>query len=191
MKSILSLVIIGLATCSTAFSQVPPPPPPIDTASIDYMYFDSAAPVESIEMPYDYNYDVAVPTINEFEMQFFNIFKNNSKIKTEPKPDKKALYSTGTGQMLMEISRQLTVPYSYNDDSKYVIIQFVVGKDSMLYNPQVLYTPGAEYSINATKVIESLQQKFIPATKNGKPVDSVIIVPIRFTKQVAAYYEKG
>jgi hypothetical protein len=184
MKSIISFAMINLAICSTAFSQVEQPPV-TDTVKVEELYEDVPPPVEAVELPY---YDEVAPVIDNYMVgSSFNIFKNNSKIRPEQKPDKKALYSAGTGELLIEISNQLTVPYTYTDDSKYVIIQFVVGKDSMLYNPQVLYTPGAEYSINATKVIESLQQKFIPATKNGKPVDSVIIIPIRFTKRSELY----
>jgi hypothetical protein len=187
MKLTQSLIIISLAVCSNTFSQIAPPPP-TDSASIEYMYYDSTA-VESVGDYYENQ--AAYPVEGDYQMPSFNVFKNNSKIKPEEKPDKKASYSMGNGELLIEISRQLMVPFNYNDDNKYVIIQFVVGKDSMLYNPQVLYTPGAEYSINATKVIESLQEKFVPASKNGKPVDSIIIIPIRFVKHAASYYEKG
>jgi hypothetical protein len=138
--------------------------------------------VEAVEeMIYPYE---TIPTY-----QPVNRFKNNSKIKPEEKPDKKAVYSGGTGQLLDQISSQLLVPYHYTVADRYVIIRFVVGKDSMLYNPEILYTPGADYSINASNAIESLQDKFLPATKNGKPVDSILIIPVRFGRKSNPYGE--
>lgn len=68
----------------------------------------------------------------------------------------------------------------YGEDAKYVILQITVGKDSMLYNPQVIYTEGNTYSNYAKQAVESLNLRFVPAKKNGKPVDSIIIIPIRF-----------
>jgi len=145
------------------------------------MWMDSMAAVqEMIGME-------ATPAVYE-EFNIYNKFKYNSKIKMEEKPDKKASYSLGSGELLKQFAMHLTVPYNYKNENKYVILKFVVGKDSLLYNPEILYSPGTEYSINATAVIEKLQERFLPATKNGKPVDTVIIIPIRFDQNSTQGY---
>ncbi len=129
------------------------------------------------EAPYEY-----------VEYNPVNKFKYNKKIKTEEKPDKKAVYGQGLGELLKQISNSLSVPYGYGSENKYVILQFVVGRDSLLYNPEILYSPGTEYSINATAAIEKLQQQFLPATKNGKPVDTIITIPVRFERKSSNGY---
>ncbi len=145
-----------------------------------------------------YDYELAAPAVPAMEADYdytdyerINKFKHNKKIKPEEKPDKRAAYSQGTGELLRQIRDDLVVPYSYNNttEDNFVLIQFTVGKDSALYNPEILHSPGAEYTINATNVIEKLQYNFSPAMKNGKPVDSIIIVPIRFERQKYNQYD--
>jgi hypothetical protein len=144
----------------------PPPPPPV----LEEPYYDDMG--TTVE---------AVPAYAEYTT--FNKFKYSKKTRIEEKPDKKASYSMGSRAMLQEISDGLNVPYGYGSENTYVIVQFVVGKDSVLYNPEVLYTRGPQYSINATDIIEKLQYQFSPATKNGKPVDSVITIPVHFIRR--------
>lgn len=144
----------------------------------------SEPPPAIIEEPYYDDIGTTVEAIPAYaEYSTINKFKYSKKTKIEEKPDKKASYSMGTRAMLQEISDGVNVPYGYGSENTYVIIQFVVGKDSVLYNPEVLYTKGPQYSINATDIIEKLQYQFSPATKNGKPVDSVITIPVHFVRR--------
>lgn len=107
-------------------------------------------------------------------------FKYRKDLKTEENPDIKARYREGIDSMLRDVYNHLRVPYTYQGDDYYVLLQVTVGKDSALYNPVVLYSPGSEYTINAQRAVELMQGKFSPAMKNGVPVNSTIIIPVRF-----------
>lgn len=161
---------------------MPPPPPPIETE------YDSMEAMPMIEES-DYYYEDAVmeaPAVAYDEMSSyssentFNKFQFKTIAKLEDSPEKAAFYPGGIGAMMTEIQSNLKKPYMYGEDAKYVILQITVGKDSMLYNPQVIYTEGNTYSNYAKQAVESLNLRFVPAKKNGKPVDSIIIIPIRF-----------
>lgn len=152
----------------------------VDSASLENMELIEDVRVMDAPAAMDIEAAMIAADADYIQDNALNKFRYNAKIKTEEKPDKKAVYSIGTGELLKHISLNVTVPYSYSGVSNYVILQFTVGADSMLYNPEILYSPGTEYSINATAVIEKLQFQFTPATKNGKPVATVIRIPIRF-----------
>jgi len=114
-----------------------------------------------------------------------NQIKYNYKIKPVPNPDKKAYYSVGIHAMLENIYLNLRMPYYGASNMKlgeaqFVLLQVTIGKDSALYNVETLSTPGSTYTNNAKECLENLPFKFVPATKNGKPVDSIIIIPFRF-----------
>lgn len=95
-------------------------------------------------------------------------------------PDKPAKYPGGIQTLMSKINDNLVVPYSYMNNAQFVYLEVVVGKDSMLYNANPLNTPGYNYTENAIAALEALDIKFIPATKNGKPVNSILVIPIRF-----------
>ena len=148
----------------------------------DSIHYEDPPPVmEDVFEDYDLPAIEAVPVEPYVDYIPVNKFKYNKKIKVEEKPDKQAVYSAGTSAFLEEI-RYPSLP-GYGAENCYVIIQFVVGKDSLLYNPEILYSKGAQYSVNATDVIERLMSKFTPAMKNGKPVDSIITVPVHFIRR--------
>jgi hypothetical protein len=114
-----------------------------------------------------------------------NPIKTNYKIKPISNPDKKAVYSQGIHTMLENIYFNLRMPYYGASNMKlgeaqFVLIQVIVGKDSTLYNAEILSTPGSAFTNNAKECLENLPAKFTPATKNGKPVDSILIIPFRF-----------
>ena len=114
-----------------------------------------------------------------------NQIKYNYKIKPVPNPDKKAYYSVGIHAMLENIYLNLRMPYYGASNMKlgeaqFVLLQVTIGKDSALYNVETLSTPGSTYTNNAKECLENLPFKFVPATKNGKTVDSIIIIPFRF-----------
>ena len=75
-------------------------------------------------------------------------------------------------------------------DAQFVLFQVTVGKDSSLYNAETLSTRGSTYTNIAKECLENLPFKFIPATKNGKPVDSILIIPFRFEGNLD-YYQFG
>lgn len=102
-------------------------------------------------------------------------------LKLEENPDVKAHYREGVDSMFRDVFNHLRVPYTYSGNDYYVLLQVTVGKDSVLYNPVILYSPGAEYTANAQRVAELMQGKFSPAMKNGMPVNSTIIIPVRFS----------
>ena len=141
-------------------------PPPIMEEMMDGDYGDYA--VE------------AAPAAMDEPMMFFNEFNTKTFAKLELNPDKPARYLHGFSEMNTELQENLSLPYNYSTRAKYVIIQVTVGKDSMLYNPKVLHTEGTEYTRNAKDAIQSLSGRFVPATKAGKPVDSILLIPIRF-----------
>lgn len=118
-----------------------------------------------------------------------NRIKTNYKLKPISNPDVHAQYSLGVRAMFTHIYSNLSLPYyssSYNDlgAAQFVLVQVTVGKDSLLYNLSILNTPGSSYTRNAQEVLESLPEKFTPALKNGKPVDSILIIPIRFESKL-------
>lgn len=143
---------------------------------------DMPPPMEAIEL-YDGDYgEMAVteaPAVEE-PLFFFNEFNTKTIAKLEANPDKPARYPGGIGAMNTEIQENLSLPYNYTNRAKYVVLQVTVGKDSMLYNPKVMYTEGSEYTRNAKEAIQSLGKHFAPAMKAGKPVDSIILIPVRF-----------
>ena len=145
---------------------------------------DMPMPVDAIEgYDVDYgDYPVAVTEAPDIEepMVLFNEFNTKTIAKLEANPDKPARYPSGIGVMNTEIQENLSLPYNYTNRAKYVVIQVTVGKDSMLYNPKVMYTEGSEYTRNAKEAIQSLSKRFAPAMKAGKPVDSIILIPVRF-----------
>jgi hypothetical protein len=122
----------------------------------------------------------------------FNQIKTNYKLKPVSNPDKKAHYSEGVRALLDNIYLNLRMPY-YGvsnmklGDAQFVLFQVTVGKDSSLYNAETLSTPGSTYTNNAKECLENLPFKFIPATKNGKPVDSILIIPFRFEGNLDYY----
>ncbi len=185
IKLRLLLTLQAFFLSAVLFGQIPPPPPaPVeadtirlqsDSVTIEY-YGVEPAP---LEMPSDM-YDVTEAPAYEYVM--VNKFKHNSKLKPVVKPDQPAAYSEGLGVMLRFIAGNINHPYSYfsSGTSEIVLVRVIVGKDSLLYNPEILNSPGTVYSVNAQEVIEKLPSKFVPATKNGMPVDSYLIIPVRF-----------
>ena len=122
----------------------------------------------------------------------FNQIKTNYKLKPVSNPDKKAHYSEGIRALLDNIYLNLSMPYYGASNMKlgeaqFVLLQVTVGKDSSLYNVEALSTPGSTYTNNAKECLENLPFKFIPATKNGKPVDSILIIPFRFEGNLDYY----
>ncbi|HEY1046899.1 MAG TPA: hypothetical protein VGF79_10700 [Bacteroidia bacterium] len=176
----LRLVIssISILAVQGLYAQViTPTPPPVELPTVDSI----AAPAT------DYNYEdmdaVAVEAYDEEYNENYNKkpFGSKSFDKIELNPDKPAVYFAGTSALLTEIQGNLVVPYYYGQGAKYVFIELTVGKDSMLYNANILFSPGnQDYTHNAFTVLQNLDFNFIPAMKNGKPVDSKIIIPIRF-----------
>lgn len=127
--------------------------------------------------------DVAIEAPAVYEP--LNQIKTNYKIKPVINPDKKAYYSEGIRALLDNIYLNLRMPYYGASNVKlgeaqFVLLQVTIGKDSSLYNVESLSTPGSTYTKNAIECLENLPFKFIPATKNGKPVDSILMIPFRF-----------
>jgi hypothetical protein len=160
-----SLPMIEVDTTEAIYDA--PPPPMIEYMDGDYGDYSEMA-VE------------AEPATMDAPMTFFNEFNTKTFAKLELNPDKPARYLNGFGEMNTELQESLSLPYNYSTRAKYVIIQVTVGKDSMLYNPKVIHTEGTEYTRNAKDAIQSLSGRFVPAMKAGKPVDSTLLIPIRF-----------
>jgi hypothetical protein len=136
---------------------------------------------------------VDTPAVGSYEP--FNQIKTNYKLKPVSNPDKKAYYSEGIRVLLDNIYLNLNMPYYAASflklgEAQFVLLQVTVGKDSSLYNVETLNTPGSTYTNNAKECLENLPFKFIPATKNGKPVDSILIIPFRFEANLD-YYQFG
>jgi hypothetical protein len=136
---------------------------------------------------------VDTPAVGSYEP--FNQIKTNYKLKPVSNPDKKAYYSEGIRVLLDNIYLNLNMPYYAASflklgEAQFVLLQVTVGKDSSLYNVETLNTPGSTYTNNARECLENLPFKFIPATKNGKPVDSILIIPFRFEANLD-YYQFG
>jgi hypothetical protein len=172
--------MIAILASSNAFSQVeePLPPPTIETVDTTSSQLLEDYDEEVIYDDYPLDAAVEAPAVEEPSRTLpFKAFTN-----IEINPDNKAIYKTGLFMLMKDIENVLYVPYSYNRKAvaKYVFIEVTIGTDSMMYNPNVLHTPGTEYSRNAMSALEKLEGKFVPATKKGKAVVSKIIIPIRF-----------
>ena len=146
---------------------------------------DETPPAMMMEGVTDYVEDYAVAVDEPAPYEPLNQIKYNYKIKPVPNPDKKAYYSQGIHAMLENIYFNLRMPYYGASnmklgDAQFVLLQVTIGKDSSLYNVETLSTPGSSYTNNAKECLENLPSKFVPATKNGKPVDSILIIPFRF-----------
>lgn len=180
MKYLFSL--LALCVCSFAYSQTekPLPPPEIETVDTSSSELLEEYDEEVIESDFYYPEEAAVEAVVEESPSKPLPFKSFSNL--ELNPDNKAQYKTGLTGLMSDIEFKLYVPYSYSNKSsaKYVFIEVTIGTDSMMYNPNVLYTVSTEYSRYAMNALEKLEGKFIPATKKGKAVVSKIIIPIRF-----------
>lgn len=150
---------------AAAYDEDMPPPVPVMEEMMDGDYGDYAV--------------TEAPAVEE-PLFLFNEFSNKTIAKLEASPDKPARYPGGIGAMNTELQKNLSLPYNYTSKAKYVIVQVTVGKDSMLYNPKILHTEGTEYTRYAKDAIQALSKRFIPATKAGKAVDSILLIPIRF-----------
>jgi|GEM_PF-4703889 len=186
MNTIKTLFLLSGLICFSANAQTEEPQPAADSAVETETGIEALPPPPAVEMideaieAADYPY----ATVEAAPMEYspLNRFKHNGKIKAQTATDKKAYYSEGIMAMLSFISANLSIPYRYErgGDPQIVLIRVIVGKDSMLYNPEFLTTQRSQFSVNAQEVIEQLPAGFIPATKNGKAVDSYLIIPIRF-----------
>lgn len=150
---------------TAAYDEEMPPPVPVMEEMMDGDYGD---------------YAIEAAPAEEEPIFFFNEFNTKTIAKLEASPDKAARYPGGIGAMNTEIQENLSLPYNYTSKARYVIVQVTVGKDSILYNPKILHTEGSEYTRNAKDAVQSLSKRFIPATKAGKAVDSILLIPIRF-----------
>lgn len=159
-----TIPIIMEVDSAAAYDEEMPPPPMIEEM-MDGDYGDYAV--------------TEAPAVEE-PLFLFNEFSNKTIAKLEASPDKPARYPGGIGAMNTELQENLSLPYNYTSKARYVIVQVTVGKDSMLYNPKILHTEGSEYTRNAKDAIQALSKRFIPATKAGKAVDSILLIPIRF-----------
>lgn len=165
-----------------------------DTAAVAPIEMDAVGPYEIYDAPPpaieemvttqaapdDYYYGINITNKN-------NEFKTKTFAKLEANPDKPASYRGGIGVLMTELQGNLVVPYSYSVNPQFVILQVTVGKDSILYNPKILQTEGTNYSKNAKDAVQQLNLSFSPAMKNGKPVDSILLIPIRFEAATKEY----
>jgi hypothetical protein len=198
MSTIKTFFLLAGLICFSANAQTEEPQPAIDSAVETEPGIEAPPPppvmemleetVEAEEYPYG--------SVEEAPMEYspLNRFKHNGKIKAQTATDKRAYYSEGIVAMLSFISTNLSIPYRYErgGDPQIVLIRVIVGKDSALYNPEFLTTQRSQFSVNAQEVIEQLPARFIPATKNGKAVDSYLIIPIRFenTLNLQSYHSR-
>lgn len=186
----LSIFLTAGLWSSSLQAQVEPVPqiePAYDSTSIELAPAMEEAP--AIQEDYYGDEIGVVEAYTEPNYYKLNAFKHNSKLKPIENPDQKARYSGGIMELLDNLSKNLTIPYNYSNISvNFVLVKVVVGADSSLYNPEILSTPGSSYSINAQEAIEKLPGKFIPAMKNGKPVESILIIPIRFETRLNSNY---
>ncbi|MBL7838223.1 MAG: energy transducer TonB [Bacteroidetes bacterium] len=182
-----SLVIAAFFIGHQAFAQIEQ-----DTAvAVDSIASDYEPPIMIEEYDgdyYDMPYATPAPDIESSGTYpaaiYFNRFMFKSLGNTVVnKPDQAARYPSGIKAMNAEIQLNLRTPYMYSDEAKFVIIEVTVGVDSLLYNPQVVYSSGYSYDEKAKAAIEQLSLRFIPGKKNGKDVPSTILIPIRFERR--------
>lgn len=183
MNTIKTLLLLSGLICFSANAQTEEPQPAADSAVETETGFEVLPPLSAPEM-YEEAIETPYAMVEEAPMEYspLNRFKHNGKIKAQTATDRRAYYSDGIMAMLSFISANLSIPYRYErgGDPQIVLIRVIVGKDSALYNPEFLTTQRSQFSVNAQEVIEQLPARFIPATKNGKAVDSYLIIPIRF-----------
>jgi hypothetical protein len=198
MNTFKTLILLSGLICFSADAQTEEPLPSADSSVAPVIGDDAPPPPPAMDMYEEtieaVDYAPAMAEEAPLEYTPLNRFKHNARIKAQTATDRNAYYSDGIMAMLSFISANVTVPYRYETggDPQIVLIRVVVGKDSMLYNPEFLTTQRTQFSVNAQEVIEQLPSKFIPATKNGKPVDSYLIIPIRFenTLNIQTYYTR-
>ena len=195
MNTIKTIFLLSGLICFSANAQTEEPQPAADSAVETETGWEVLPPLSSPEM-YEEAIETPYAIAEEAPMEYspLNRFKHNGKIKAQTATDKRAYYSEGIVAMLSFISANLSIPYRYErgGDPQIVLIRVIVGKDSALYNPEFLTTQRSQFSVNAQEVIEQLPASFIPATKNGKAVDSYLIIPIRFenTLNLQSYHSR-
>src|SRR5687767_11106371 len=110
MKLRKQISLLGILASFGAYGQ---------TDTTEVIYYDTASiqEMEMIDEPppmMELQNTRSEPVYEEtIEYQPVNKFKHNKKIKPEEKPDKKALYGPGTGELLRQISNNLRIPYGY------------------------------------------------------------------------------
>lgn len=109
----------------------------------------------------------------------------SSKIKNEVSqiPDKMPIYPGGGQQLSTDLSDAIKYPKEAqdNDITGTVYIRFTVNKDGFIENPEVLRKANPILDEEAIRVINSLDKKWEPATKNGKNISVQMTLPITFS----------
>lgn len=184
-----SILIFTLSVFFVNIQAQDAPPPPefeaTDSAVVEEEIWDAPEEMEAVEMAtpeimVDDYFEEAEADYAPADYDPFSRFTKKDFSKIEEKPDVIPSYKPGIGALFSEIQEELEVPYSYNKSANFVFIEVTIGTDSLIYNPVVKYSPGSNYSNNAAKALKKLEGKFKPAMKNGKPVVSKLIIPIRF-----------
>ncbi|MEA3450528.1 MAG: M56 family metallopeptidase [Bacteroidota bacterium] len=109
----------------------------------------------------------------------------SSKIKNEvsQKPNEIPIYPGGVQQLSKDIADETKYPKEAqdNDITGTVYIRFTVNKNGFIENPEILRKANPILDEEAIRVINSLDKKWEPATKNGKNISVQMTFPINFS----------
>ncbi|MBC7425157.1 MAG: energy transducer TonB [Bacteroidia bacterium] len=192
MKHKLTITFIFLLASFTASAQIETDTIEAEDYS-DTMFLDDDSQEDMQDNDEDY---IATPQVVEVADNYdgnadepatpaySSIDKKDLKdLKIEAKPDKPAYYFIGMKALFTDINYEVKFPYSYDysgNTNGYVILKFVVGADSLIYNAEVIKSKGTRFDNDALKVLGNLQYNWMPATKKGNPVSTWYYVPIRY-----------
>lgn len=88
-------------------------------------------------------------------------------------------YPGGVASFLSAVGRKFKTPdVDENIKSLRVIVYFVIEKDGTLSNIKVTKDPGYNIGKEAERVLKSMNTKWTPGYKNGKPVRTAYTLPI-------------
>ncbi len=128
-----------------------------------------------------------VPVLSVLMLLFLFTFSCTKKDIKEVKSTKPAIvlaqYPGGEKALHTDISDIVKYPEEakQNNIQGVVLVEFTVSKDGYIKNPTITRSANKLLDDEVIRVINSLKKRWKPATKNGKPIDSKMTLPITFS----------
>ena len=125
----------------------------------------------------------AVATVLETNMESETAINNYSDAHVDV--DKLAEYEGGEIQLLRDLSMSIQYPKEaeQNDIQGRVVVRIQINKNGTISKCEVANSQNPILNEAALKAVEKLPGKWNPAEVNGKPVTSVVNIPVTFRLQ--------
>jgi TonB family protein len=93
-----------------------------------------------------------------------------------------AAFIGGYDALINFINGQNRYPAATTDAKQYVIIQVIISSSGQVINPQLKVAQvSGQVNSEALRIVRNLPD-FVPATRDGKPIDSFYIIPVPFKR---------